>query len=61
MSRALRCDLTKFCNDLCIGKNVAMIRGTFFALVEPTDFAVYIFFLSQILRLSYLSITTTTK
>ena len=53
MSRALRCDLTKFCNDLCIGQNVAMIRGTFFALVEPTDFAVYIFFLSQILRLSY--------
>jgi len=43
-----RCrDATQFCNDLCIGHNVAMKRDTFFALwcspihVEPTSFAVF--------------------
>ena len=25
-------DVTQFCNDLCIGHNVAMIRNTFFGL-----------------------------
>ncbi len=41
-------DVTEFCNDLCIGHNVAMIRDTFVALwcspihAEPTDFAVSI-------------------
>ncbi len=41
-------DVTQFCNDLCIGHNVAMIRGTFAALwcspihAEPTGFAVFI-------------------
>ncbi len=39
-------DVTQFCNDLCIGHNVAMIRDTFVALwfspihAEPTGFAV---------------------
>jgi hypothetical protein len=39
-------DVIQFCNDLCIGHNVAMIRDTFVALwcslihVEPTGFAV---------------------
>ncbi len=39
-------DVTEFCNDLCIGHNVAMIRDTFVALwcspihAEPTGFAV---------------------
>jgi hypothetical protein len=37
-------DVTQFCNDLCIGHNVAMIRDTFVALwcspihAEPTGF-----------------------
>jgi hypothetical protein len=40
-------DVTEFCNDLCIGHNVAMIRDTFVALwcspihAEPTGFAVF--------------------
>jgi len=40
-------DVTQFCNDLCIGHNVAMIRDTFVALwcspihAEPTGFAVW--------------------
>jgi hypothetical protein len=40
-------DVTQFCNDLCIGHNVAMIRDTFVALwcspihAEPTGFAVF--------------------
>jgi hypothetical protein len=44
MSRCI--DVTQFCNDLCIGHNVAMIRDTFVALwclpihAEPTGFAV---------------------
>ena len=39
-------DVTQFCNDLCIGHKVAMIRDTFVALwcspihAEPTGFAV---------------------
>ena len=39
-------DVTQFCNDLCIGSNVAMLRDTFVALwcspihAEPTGFAV---------------------
>ncbi len=39
-------DVTQFCNDLCIGHDVAMIRDTFVALrcspihAEPTGFAV---------------------
>jgi hypothetical protein len=43
-------DVTQFCNDLCIGHNVTMIRDTFVALwcspihAEPTGFAVFIFF-----------------
>jgi hypothetical protein len=37
-------DVTEFCNDLCIGQNVAMKRDTFFAFLcssihaEPTGF-----------------------
>jgi hypothetical protein len=36
-------DVAQFCNDLCIGQNVAMIRDTFDAFccsAEPTDLAV---------------------
>ncbi len=39
-------DVTQFCNDLCIGQNVAIIRNTFVGFccspihAEPTGFAV---------------------
>ncbi len=39
-------DVAQFCNDLCIGQNVAMIRDTFVAFcfssihAEPTGFSV---------------------
>jgi len=56
-------DVTQFCNDLCIGHNVAMIRDTFVALwcspihAEPTGFAVNVFFNSIVRPFSIIKIT----